>query len=94
VEVGKFPKGKEYRVRAARLNEQWQSDAGNLFVVGWGRYYWISVRDDNSRFILAWGPKLDVTTDSIGEVVQRAVDRTYMTQMPVEDRSRLLTNRG
>ena len=39
VQVLGFPAGKEYRVKTTRINEQWQSDASYLFVVGWGWYY-------------------------------------------------------
>jgi transposase len=38
VEVVGFPAGKEYSVRTAYINEQWQSDASYFFVVGWGWY--------------------------------------------------------
>ena len=63
-------------------------------MVGWGWYYLISVLDDYSRFILAWDLKRDMTAQSISEVVQRAVEWTGMTQVPVEDRTRLLSDRG
>jgi putative transposase len=94
VEVVAFPAGKEYRVKTTRINEQWQSDASYFFVVGWGWYYLISVLDDYSRFILAWDLKLDMTAQSISEVVQQAVEWTGMAQVPVEDRTRFLSDRG
>jgi putative transposase len=94
VEVVGFPAGKEYRVKTTRINEQWQTDASYFFVAGWGWYYLISVLDDYSRFILAWDLKGDMTAQSISEVVQQAVEWTGMAQVPVEDRTRLLTDRG
>jgi transposase InsO family protein len=94
VKVLGFPAGKEYHVKTTRINEQWQSDASYFFVVGWGWYYLISVLDDYSRFILAWDLKRDMTAESIGEVVQQAVEWTGMEQVPVEDRTRLLSDRG
>ncbi len=94
VEVVGFPAGKEYRVKTTRINEQWQSDASYFFVVGWGWYYLISVLDDYSRFILAWDLKRDMTAQSISEVVQQAVEWTGMENVPVEDRTRFLTDRG
>ena len=63
-------------------------------MVGWGWYYLISVLDDYSRFILAWDLKGDMTAQSISEVVQQAVEWTGMAQVPVEDRTRLLSDRG
>jgi len=94
VKVLGFPAGKEYQVKTTRINEQWQSDASYFFVVGWGWYYLISVLDDYSRFILAWDLKLDTTAQSISEVVQQAVEWTGMDQVPVEDRTRFLSDRG
>jgi len=81
-------------VKTTRINEQWQSDASYFFVVGWGWYYLISVLDDYSRFILAWDLKLDMTAESISEVVQQAVEWTGMEQVPIEDRTRFLSDRG
>jgi len=89
-----FPAGKEYGTKTTRPNEQWQSDASYLFVVGWGWYYLISVLDDYSRFILAWDLRLDTTAQSISEVVQQAVEWTGMEQAPMADRPRLLSDRG
>jgi putative transposase len=94
VEVVGFPAEKQYRVKTTRPNAQWQSDASYFFVVGWGWYYLISVLDDYSRFLLAWDLKPDMTAQSISEVVQQAVEWTGMEQVPVEDRTRLLSDRG
>jgi putative transposase len=85
VQVLGLPAGKEYQVKTTRINEHWQSDASYFFVVGWGWYYLISGLDDYSRFILAWDLKLDMTAESISEVVQRAVEWTGMERVPVED---------
>ena len=94
VNVVGFPAGKEYRVKPTRVNEQWQSDASYFFVVGWGWYYLISVLDDYSRMILAWELKADMTAESISDVVEQAVEWTGMKNVPVEDRSRLVTDNG
>jgi RNA-directed DNA polymerase len=94
VQVLGFPAGKEYPVKTTRINEPWQSDASYFFVVGWGWYYLISVLDDYSRFILAWDLKLDTTAQSISEVLQQAGEWTGMEQVPIEDRTRFLSDRG
>jgi putative transposase len=94
VKLKGFPAGKEYRVKTARINEQWQSDASYFFVVGWGWYYLISVMDDFSRMILAWDLMRDMTAESIGDIVEAAVRFTGMRQVPVEDKTRLLTDNG
>ena len=63
-------------------------------MVGWGYYYLVTVMDDYSRFILAHRLQRDMTSDSFIEVVQEAVDRTGMDQVPVADRTRLLSDNG
>jgi transposase InsO family protein len=89
-----FPAGKEYRIKTTRPNEQWQSDASNFFVGGWGWYYLISVLDGYSRYILAWELKTDMTSASISEVVERPVEWTGMKSVPVQDRTRLASDNG
>ena len=50
--------------------------------------------DDFSRFILAWELKSDMAAGSLIDVVQQAVDLTGMTDVPVEDRTVLLSDNG
>jgi len=47
-----------------------------------------------SRFILAWELKTDMTSASISEVLERAVEWTGMKSVPVQDRTRLLSDNG
>lgn len=54
----------------------------------------VTVMDDYSRFILAHKLQRDMTSDSLIEVVQEAVDETDMTEIPVENRTRLLGDNG
>ena len=65
-----------------------------FFVVGWGWYYLISVLDDYSRMILGWELKTDITAASINEVVEQAVEWTEVKSVPVEDRTRLVSDNG
>ena len=48
----------------------------------------------HSRFILAHKLQRDMTSDSFIEVVQDAVDKTGMTEIPVQDRTSLLSDNG
>ena len=50
--------------------------------------------DDYSRFILAWKLQKDMSANSLIEVVQEAVDATGMTDVIVEDRTKLLSDNG
>lgn len=89
-----FPASQEFRVKTTAPNQMWQSDASDYFVVGWGWYYSIEVLDDFSRFVLASDLKPDMTSDSISDVVEQAVAFTGMRQVPVEDRTKLLSDHG
>jgi len=81
-------------VKTTAPNQLWQSDASYYFVVGWGWYYSIEVLDDYSRFVLASDLKPDMTSDSISDVVEQAVAFTGMRQVPVEDRTKFLSDHG
>ena len=86
--------GKEYHRKTTGPHQMWATDASYFRVVGWGYYYLVTVMDDYSRFILAHRLQRDMTADSFIEVVQDAVDRTGMDQVPVTDRARLLSDNG
>ena len=86
--------GKEYHRKTTRPNQMWATDASYFKVIGWGYYYMVTVMDDFSRFILAHKLQRDMTSDSFIEVVQDAVDKTGMTEVPVADRTRLLSDNG
>ena len=86
--------GKEYHRKTTGPHQMWATDASYFRVVGWGYYYLVTVMDDYSRFILAHRLQRDMTSDSFIEVVQEAVDRTGMDQIPITDRTRLLSDNG
>ena len=54
----------------------------------------VTVMDGCSRSILSWKLQLDMTADSLVQVLQPAVDVTGMTEAPLEDRPRLLGEDG
>jgi transposase InsO family protein len=85
---------KEYHTKTTRPHQMWATDASYFRVVGWGYYYLVTVMDDYSRFILAWKLQKDMSANSLIEVVQEAVDATGMTDVPVENRTRLLSDNG
>ena len=86
--------GKEYHRKTTGPHQMWATDASYFRVVGWGYYYMVTVMDDHSRFILAHRLQRDMTSDALIEVVQEAVDRTGMDQVPIEYRTRLLSDNG
>ena len=85
---------KEYHTKTTRPHQMWATDASYFRVVGWGYYYLVTVMDDYSRFILAWKLQKDMSANSLIDVVQEAVDATGMTDVPVEDRTNLLSDNG
>jgi transposase InsO family protein len=93
-EVVGFKAGKEYHRKTRGPNELWATDCAHLKVIDWGWYYLVTVMDDYSRFILAWELKSDMAAGSLIDVVQQAVDLTGMTDVPVEDRTVLLSDNG
>jgi transposase InsO family protein len=93
-EIVGFKAGKEYHRKTKKPNELWATDCAHLKVLDWGWYYLVTVMDDFSRFILAWELKSDMAAGSLIDVVQQAVDMTGMTDVPVEDRTVLLTDNG
>ncbi len=93
-EVKGFAAGKEYHHKTRRPNEMWATDCSYLRVVGWGYYYLVTVLDDFSRYILGWELKRDMTADSLIDVVQLAIDTTGMGEVPIKDRTSLLSDNG
>jgi transposase InsO family protein len=88
------PAAKEYHSRTTRPHQMWSTDASYFRVAGWGYYYLVTVMDDYSRYILDWKLQRDMSANSLIEVVQEAVDATGMTDVPVEDRTHLLSDNG
>ena len=84
----------EYHTKTTRPHQMWATDASYFRVVGWGYYYLVTVMDDYSRFILGWKLQKDMSANSLIEVIQEAVDATGMTDVPVEDRTKLLSDNG
>ena len=93
-EIIGFKAAKEYRRKTQHPNELWASDCCHLKVIYWGWYYLVSVMDDYSRFILSWDLKVDMAGGSLEDVVQQAVDFTGLTDVPLEDRTVLLSDNG
>jgi len=93
-DMRRFPASPEYRVKTKRPNQMWQTAATYLLVKNWGWYSLISVLDDYSRKILAWKLQNALDADAFSEVVELACEATEMNQVPVEDRTKLLSDNG
>jgi len=91
---GQLTAAKEYHTKTTRPHQMWATDASYFRVVGWGYYYLVTVMDDYSRFIMAWKLQKDMSANSLIEVVQEAVEATGMTEVLIEDRTKLLSDNG
>jgi putative transposase len=69
-----LPAAKEWRHKTTKPDELWQSDATNLFIVGWGYYKLIPVEDDYSRKILGYDIRPDETAFSFADVMEIALE--------------------
>jgi len=93
-EVKGFPAGDAYTDKPKRVNEQWQTDATYLKVVGWGWYFLISALDDVSRRILAWRVQSKMDGAAFSEVIQDALESTGLDRAPPVRKPRLLSDNG
>ena len=94
--------GKEYHRKTAGPHQMWghrrlllQSGRLGLLLPGHHHGRLLPIHPFGKlRTGLAWRLQRDMTSDSFIEVVQEAVDRTGMDQVPVTDRTRLLSDNG
>ena len=89
-----FNIGKEYHRKTIGTHELWVIDSVciNMFNRGW--YHLVTVMDDYSRFILSWNMQLNMTEDTLSDLLQEAVDLVGMIGKPVEDRTALGSSHG
>lgn len=90
-DVQSFPAAKEYHTKPKHVNEQWQTDATYLHVMGWGWLYLISVLDDFSRKIVAWKLQQSMRAIDFEEVIEIACERANVS---VDQMPNLVSDRG
>jgi transposase InsO family protein len=89
-----MPAAKSWRHKTTRVDEIWQCDATNFFIVGWGYYKAIPVEDDYSRKILACPLKPDETSLSISDAIEEARENAQKQGHPLKEKPILLSDNG
>ena len=69
-----LPAAREWKHKMTRPDELWQTDATNIFIVGWGYYKLIPVEDDYSRKIVGHDLRPDETAFSFSDVIEIAIE--------------------
>ena len=77
-----------------RINELWQTDFTYFKIKGWGWYYFSSVMDDYSRYIIAWKLFSCMSAADVQELLDLAISKTGVTEVKVKHRPRLLSDNG
>jgi transposase InsO family protein len=85
---------KEYHQKTTRVHQMWQTDLTYFFVPGWGWYYLGGIIDDYSRYLICFEVVRDMTGPTLSDLVQKAVEITGMTEVPVQRRVKLLSDNG
>jgi putative transposase len=84
----------KFKHPSKRVNELWQTDFTYFKIVGWGWYYFSSVMDDFSRYIIAWKLFSSMSAIDVQEILDLAIAKTGVEQVKVRHRPRLLSDNG
>lgn len=81
----------EFENKTVRTNQMWQTDFTYFKIVGWGWYFFSTVIDDFSRFIMAWDLRSNMTSKDVEPSVDEALRFAGLTK---ETAPVLLTDHG
>lgn len=84
----------EFKHKTRRVHELWQTDFTYMKVIGWGWYYLSTILDDYSRYIIAWTLSTGMTSRDVERTLDRAIEKTEVTDVHVRHRPRLLSDNG
>lgn len=84
----------EFQHKTRRVHELWQTDFTWMKVIGSGWYYLSTILDDYSRYIIAWILSTGMAATDVKETLDRAIEKTGVTDVRVRHRPRLLSDNG
>ena len=84
----------EFRHKTRRVHELWQTDFTWLKVTGWGWYFLSTILDDYSRYIISWRLSTTMAASDVKQTLDRAVEKTGVTDVRLRHRPRLLSDNG
>ena len=83
-----------FRDKTTAPNQLWQTDFTYLKVIGWGWFYLSTVRDDFSRYIIAWKLCSTMKAEDVTATLNLALKASGLDQAKVIHRPRLLSDNG
>lgn len=75
-------------------NQLWQTDFTDLKMTGWGWFYLSTVRDDYSRYILAWRLCDGMAAKDVSDTLELALKVSGLESVNVKHRPRRLSDNG
>ena len=76
------------------VNELWQTDFTYFKIIDWGWYSLSTVRDDFSRFILAWRLCSGMAASDVSATLEDALAFAELNRATLVHRPRLLSDNG
>ena len=84
----------EFRDKTTAPNQLWQTDFTYLKVIGWGWFYLSTIRDDFSRYIIAWKLCTTMRADDVTDTLKLALEASGCDSAEVVHKPRLLSDNG
>ncbi len=84
----------EFRDKTTAPNQLWQTDFTYLKVIGWGWFYLSTIRDDFSRYIIAWKLCTTLRADDGMDTLTLALEASGCDRAEAVHKPRLLSDNG
>ena len=78
----------EFKDKTTASNQMWQTDFTYLKIIGWGWMYLSTIRDDFSRYVIAWKLCTGMTRREVTEPLELALQASGCDQTDVAHKPR------